>query len=362
MKTVKIITIGANSSYGLSGQTEMFRYVKNILNRDKNYKTENIYLPNTTKNLIFIIIYHIAFLVKIILKLSSCTFLFLQASSSIKGVLRDIIISSFFKKERAILHVLGGHYGVLFLNSNFIIKKAIVFLLTKFKNIIVETDFVKEFFKEVPHIYNKIVVIPNCVHIDYSIPIVKTEGIIKLLYLSNMIESKGYWDVLYASMHLKITHNINHEITFIGSFLGDKKNERKFKYFIKNTNWITYKTSSIGIDKQNYFTNSHFFLLPSYYINEGMPLSLIEAMGYGCIPICTNYRGISNIVKDNYNGIIVEKCNYKSISNKISQTIKNQNKIKILQKNAINSYKTKFTLKKFEAEFKKICLVILINS
>lgn len=38
--------------------------------------------------------------------------------------------------------------------------------------------------------------------------------------------------------------------------------------------------------------------------HEGLPISLIEAMGVGCIPICTPVGGMINLIKDGVNGIL----------------------------------------------------------
>ncbi len=38
---------------------------------------------------------------------------------------------------------------------------------------------------------------------------------------------------------------------------------------------------------------------------EGMPISLIEAIGVGCIPVCTPVGGIVDVVHNGENGFLV---------------------------------------------------------
>ena len=54
----------------------------------------------------------------------------------------------------------------------------------------------------------------------------------------------------------------------------------------------------------DYYLNADAFCLTSIY--EGMPITLIEALSYGCFPICTPVGGINNVIIDNVNGYLSE--------------------------------------------------------
>ncbi|MCX7966569.1 MAG: glycosyltransferase, partial [Syntrophorhabdaceae bacterium] len=52
-------------------------------------------------------------------------------------------------------------------------------------------------------------------------------------------------------------------------------------------------------------TKHHVFVLLSDY--EGLPISLLEAMGCGLVPVCLKIRsGVTEIIKDNQNGLLVD--------------------------------------------------------
>lgn len=50
------------------------------------------------------------------------------------------------------------------------------------------------------------------------------------------------------------------------------------------------------------FSFAHAMCLPSIW--EGMPVTLLESLAVGCIPICSPVGGIVNVVTDKYNGLL----------------------------------------------------------
>jgi len=63
------------------------------------------------------------------------------------------------------------------------------------------------------------------------------------------------------------------------------------------------------------------FVLPSY--NEGLPLSMLEAMAWGLPVIVTPVGGISEIVHDGENGLVVEPSNIEQLSSAMKSLIVN---------------------------------------
>lgn len=60
----------------------------------------------------------------------------------------------------------------------------------------------------------------------------------------------------------------------------------------------------------DYLSLADAFCLSSSY--EGMPISLIEAMAVGCIPICTSVGGIPDMIKDGESGFLAVDLTEKS--------------------------------------------------
>ena len=105
-------------------------------------------------------------------------------------------------------------------------------------------------------------------------------------------------------------------------------------------------------------SSSNLFILPSY--KEGMPISLIESMKSGLVPIVNNSSiSLSEVIINGQNGFIVEENNLNSYI-EIIETLKNNiNYFKKLSENARNSTKAineiSTSVHAFEAIIYSIC-------
>jgi len=78
-------------------------------------------------------------------------------------------------------------------------------------------------------------------------------------------------------------------------------------------------------------------ILPSY--NEGLPITLLEAMSYSMPLISTHVGGISRILNHKENGIVVKPGDLYMIDNAIKYYIDNKDKIAIHGENSYNIVK-----------------------
>lgn len=79
-----------------------------------------------------------------------------------------------------------------------------------------------------------------------------------------------------------------------------------------------------------------YCLMSSY---EGMPISLIEALGCGTVPICTPVGGIKNVVKDGENGFLAEDISEEACYHALKRFLDcSSNKLTALKEMAKQSY------------------------
>jgi len=101
-----------------------------------------------------------------------------------------------------------------------------------------------------------------------------------------------------------------------------------------------------------YMSRADIFVLSSLY--EGFPNVLIEAMICGCPVVSTDCRsGPIEIIKNNFNGILVPVGDLKSLENAIEDVITDNVKRHMVIKNALKSIE-KYQVDKICADYLRI--------
>ena len=77
-----------------------------------------------------------------------------------------------------------------------------------------------------------------------------------------------------------------------------------------------------GKEKDRLLRESDIFFLPSY--NEGMPMSILDAMGYGLPIVSTDVGGIPKIVHNGENGHVCEPGDVQTFSNALMNILMNR--------------------------------------
>lgn len=287
---------------------------------------------------------------------------YITTAQSKRGFFRDYLIIALCKffKVKVIIHQYGANYDQL---TNSLGKKGLKKLkkmMDRVSLIIVEGNHMKSQLSFFENHENKVKVIPNGLpFLGENSQNSKTyDGFhpFHIFYLSNLIWTKGYFDVLEAVNLLVNKYHRNIKCTFAGAFMESPddpirgiSNRKDFDKFIMQNNLesvINYYPGLYGSEKDQMFASSHVFVLPTYYINEGQPVSIIEAMAYGCVPIVTEFRHIPMMVTK-LNGCFVKPKTPDQIANAIIQLIDNPQVYNKKSRLCIQDYKEKYTFEKF---------------
>ena len=88
--------------------------------------------------------------------------------------------------------------------------------------------------------------------------------------------------------------------------IGANYDSPEYKQLIEdatpNIHWLGLKSNVC-----DYLTNGDFFILSSKW--EGLPISLLEALSVGIIPVCTPAGGIPDVIKDRSLGYLSPSMN-----------------------------------------------------
>jgi glycosyltransferase involved in cell wall biosynthesis len=220
------------------------------------------------------------------------------------GVWIPIICKFLYKKKLLIRTGYDMHYFSIKDNKSLTVKtfyKFLTYISLRFSDIYTVTS--KEDQKRLIKKYKKIIKIirirPNWVkRVDQKA--VDDRSKTNILSVGRLEYQKNYKQLLKEFENTKDTY----KITIIGT--GSQKN------FLLNSA----KNMNIDLDILQNMGNENLVQMYKnfkYYISfslfEGNPKTVLEAMAAGCIPICSNIPSHSEIVEDNFNGILFDLNN-----------------------------------------------------
>ncbi len=145
----------------------------------------------------------------------------------------------------------------------------------------------------IPVVFNGID-LSNCIKkVDYSI-----DDRIKLLHIGRFSEQKNHKGLIDA-FKLFREEKPNSELWLIGD--GPLKEEIE-EYAKENGLYSSVKFLGLQSNVYGFLHEADVFTLPSIY--EGIPMTLIEAMGTGLPIVATEVGGIPDMITDNESGIL----------------------------------------------------------
>lgn len=179
----------------------------------------------------------------------------------------------------------------------------------------------------------------------------------RLLFLSNLLVSKGVYVVLDACQILR-ERNWN----FTLDVVGDETKDISISDFTQAISQrglsevVRYHGKRFGSEKDELLWKADVFVFPTFYHNECFPLVLLEAMQHKLPIISTKEGGIPDILIDGENGLFCEKNDAISLANSIEELLKNGDLRKKMGQRGFDLYQDKFTLQRFEENMTRILL------
>jgi glycosyltransferase involved in cell wall biosynthesis len=117
---------------------------------------------------------------------------------------------------------------------------------------------------------------------------------LKMIFIGSLSKEKGLLDLLTSLLFINPS---KYSLTIIGEFTNQKA-EEEIKKFLKTYPYLSvfFKGKIVGKEKYNALKESHLMVLPSY--NEGMPISVLEAMCLGNAIVTTRVGCIPDLIED----------------------------------------------------------------
>jgi glycosyltransferase involved in cell wall biosynthesis len=271
--------------------------------------------------------------------------LYLTIATSWHGFFRDLLFISIGRigNHRIVAHCHSGNYGSFYNSANSLGQWLIKTVLSRLDRLIILSALFRDDFSFLWQGRVSIKVVANGFSLPHGLfspskdnqlarPLTK-EGkpSLRILFLSNLIESKGYLALLEAVSFLINDHCLTLSAHFCGEFmLLDAKSKYSTTHDARND--FTKRVTEFGLDdvvvlhgpirgaeKYHELIAADIFILPTSYPNEAQPLSIIEAMACQCAIVSTDYRGIPELLNYGQAGVLMEAPSSRNIASAVLQ-------------------------------------------
>ena len=294
--------------------------------------------------------------------------IYFTCSRSLFGSFRDVLLLSLAKLKgiRVVNHLHGSDFRQFYNSLPRLYQKILFWSYSVIDTTIILIDGMEEEFIDFPKM--KTIVIANCYSNELdNLPLVKAqkEAEIHLLYLSNIMKSKGIIHLLEAC-DIVFAKYPYLKFDIAGGFLEDSHSNlneitREFEYLLGNLQLkyperIIYHGECKGNLKSQLLWESDIFILPTFYKTEAFPITILEAMRAGNYILSTNHRYLPQIVKKE-NGLLFEPNCSDEIVTAIERVILNKSELAKVQNNNISYVIENYN----EAKYVKIICEVIEN-
>lgn len=228
-----------------------------------------------------------------------------------------VMVSKIFGKK-VILHVHGAEFHIFYDKAG-IFRSYIRFIIRRCDVIACLSGQWKLYF-ESAFPGKKVVVINNVIDPPPSVGVpVNHSQKVKFLFLGYIGQRKGVFGLI-ETLRKK-------ENGFAGRYtlvVGGNGEVEQLNHVISenNSDDVQYAGWVKGEKKNELLSQCDVYVLPSY--NEGLPISILEAMSYGKPIISTTVGGIPEIVKPGFNGWLFEPGDHSALTAIIDEALTNR--------------------------------------
>jgi glycosyltransferase involved in cell wall biosynthesis len=260
-----------------------------------------------------------------------------------------VLIGKLFGKK-VILHIHGGGFHNYYAKSK-LLRPYIRFILEHADAVVCLSENWRTYYSTTFKL-RRLEVINNVIE-EASIENVLKNGTVNLLFLGHITEKKGVYDLLKVLGSNKPAFKNKLTVTIGG--IGDEEklnraiSDYDFNGDVKFAGWVS------GTKKAELLNKCDVYVLPSY--NEGLPISILEAMSYGKPVISTNVGGIPEIVKPGYNGWLFKPGDHAALNSIMEEVLENRERLKEYGNNSMkttSNYTPKAVVKSLEKLYAKM--------
>ncbi|WP_310482991.1 glycosyltransferase family 4 protein [Chamaesiphon sp. VAR_48_metabat_403] len=245
-----------------------------------------------------------------------------------------IAIGILFRKS-IVLHAHGATYQEFYEKLPKFLQQTIAFLFGHCSKTIVLSHSWRDYYINKLHLNpDRVAVLYNPVSVPPAVPNRSGRDLLKFVFLGRIgkrggpmdlakslisfpKQDKGAFDLIEAFAQLPAADLQRVELILAGN--GDLESAHRLIAKLNLTDKVSILEWLDPIQRDELLATADAFILPSY--NEGLPMSMLEAMAWGLPTIVTPVGGIPEVVRHNRNGLLVEPGNLPQLIQAMQQLI-----------------------------------------
>jgi glycosyltransferase involved in cell wall biosynthesis len=242
----------------------------------------------------------------------------------------ELITLSYFPKSKKTIYFICHDKGFLYLVKDF--KYLIdVFIAHNF-------EIFENIKKILPERLKDIFFIPHGVQIQENLRVENKNDVLNLVFLARHVKIKGIYDLPKINQGL-----LERNIPVNWTILGDGEESENFKMEVANQPNFRFCIPKTEKEVIDILRNIDIYVLPSSH--DGLPVSLLESMSVGCVPIVYNFsEGIKRVISKDI-GFVVDLDDVNGIVDKIAKLNQDRNLLSELSKNSSEKVGKEFNIK-----------------
>ncbi|MDD4822770.1 MAG: glycosyltransferase family 4 protein [Bacteroidales bacterium] len=259
-----------------------------------------------------------------------------------KGILREYIINliSVWCGRPVLLHIHGGEGLVNGISSRFLNRLVNKMFRRSSQVLVLSALEQKVIQKSYPTVH--VSFLSNAIDTDYYLRKEPRSNVLPgILFLGRIENNKGLNEIIQAIREVYKQHRFTFSLCGEGPERERMVNECRE---IMGTDF-QYEGVVCGEKKLQIMHRSSIFVLPSYY--EGLPMSLLECMASGLVPVVTEVGSMKEVVKSGENGLHVKTHDAKDLAEKLGFLISHPEVLDSMAENAVYSVRKNFGIKDY---------------
>lgn len=174
----------------------------------------------------------------------------------------------------------------------------------------------------------------------------------RVLYFSNLIPEKGA--VTFAQMASALI-GAGHDAEFLlHGAAGDQDTVDSVRQLCDEVgSGLSYR-GPLGQEKWDVLRHTDMLVFPSTYPYEAQPLTIIEAMSAGVAVVAYDVGGISDLVEDGVNGILVPAADTLGLTAAVASLLEDSDRLVALQRGARARFLSRHTASEYRRKWTEL--------